>query len=219
MVLCGMEKMEDVPSKFQLPLKSEGSLERCNWLHKVIREFLREFVFDTQESDKVIQEVNRLDRQQREGYTCRVCGRRYQGDAWHVRHEIKEHGLRVQDTPEKDTRNSLAGYFKCPNVNCGLVFRTNATLKRHQQREHGVIEIVSQAVNSKEKENESKEDYKFNYHKAKIRFGLLLADINDAIREGDGKRMLNLYKKALLLYKCYGHTKYSYSTLLFLTKV
>ena len=90
---------------------------------------------------------------------------------------------------------------------------------RHQQREHGVIESVIQVPSSKENKNESKEDYKLNYHKGKIRFGLLLADINDAIREGDGTRLLNLYKKALLLYKCHGHTKYAYTTLLFLTKV
>jgi len=90
---------------------------------------------------------------------------------------------------------------------------------RHQQREHGVIESVIQVPSSKENKNESKEDYKLTYHKGKIRFGLLLADINDAIREGDGTRLLNLYKKALLLYKCHGHTKYAYTTLLFLTKV
>jgi hypothetical protein len=47
----------------------------------------------------------------------------------------------------------------------------------------------------------------------------MLFDINDAIREGDGKRLAYLYKLALLFYKCYGHTKYSYTCLLFLTKV
>lgn len=66
---------------------------------------------------------------------------------------------------------------------------------------------------------ESKEDFQFNYHKAKMRMGLLLADINDSIREGDGTRLINLYKIALLLYKRYGHVKYAYTTLLFLTKV
>lgn len=66
---------------------------------------------------------------------------------------------------------------------------------------------------------ESKEDFQFNYHKAKMRMGLLLADINDSIREGDGTWLINLYKIALLLYKRYGHVKYAYTTLLFLTKV
>lgn len=44
---------------------------------------------------------------------------------------------------------------------------------------------------------ESKEDFQFNYHKAKMRMGLLLADINDSIREGDGTRLINLYSTAL----------------------
>ena len=84
---------------------------------------------------------------------------------------------------------------------------------------HGVVESATQAATSPPVNDEDKHDYKFNYHKAKIRFGLLLADINDALKEGDGKRLLTLYKNALLLYKCHGHTKYAYSTLLFLTKV
>ena len=84
---------------------------------------------------------------------------------------------------------------------------------------HGVVESATQAATSPPVNDEDKHDYKFNYHKAKIRFGLLLADINDAVKEGDGKRLLNLYKNALLLYKCHGHTKYDYSILLFLTKV
>ena len=84
---------------------------------------------------------------------------------------------------------------------------------------HGVVESATQAATSPPVNDEDKHDYKFHYHKAKIRFGLLLADINDAVKEGDGKRLLHLYKNALLLYKCHGHTKYAYSTLLFLTKV
>jgi len=187
----------------------------------VVTEFLREFVFDVKESDEIIEQVNRLDRNQREGYLSRICGQRYQGDSWCVRHEITKHGVRLQDTSSQDMRNSL-GYFKCQDINWGLVFKTKATLKRHHQKQHG-SELVITSSNPNDatdpKEKESKEDYKFNYHKAKMCFGLLLADLNDSIREGDGKRLVNLYKIAVLLYKYHGHTKYAYTTLLFLTKV
>ena len=44
-------------------------------------------------------------------------------------------------------------------------------------------------------------------------------DINDAIKEGDGQRLIRLYKVALLIFKCYGCTKYAYTTLLLLVKV
>ena len=44
-------------------------------------------------------------------------------------------------------------------------------------------------------------------------------DINDAIKEGDGERLVRLYKVALLIFNCYGCTKYAYTTLLLLVKV
>ena len=56
-----------------------------------------------------------------------------------------------------------------------------------------------------------KEDHKFNYMKASLTFNLLLRDINDSIREGDGERLLEIYKVALLYLKCYHHTKYAYT--------
>ena len=88
---------------------------------------------------------------------------------------------------------------------------------RHLKKEH--TDFIPETTQSKDKDRKNVEDYKFNYHKAKMRFGLMLFDINDAIREGDGKRLVCLYQLALLFYRCYGHTKYSYTCLLFLTKV
>ena len=47
----------------------------------------------------------------------------------------------------------------------------------------------------------SDEDHLYNYHSAKLVFGLLLMEFNDAIKEGDGERLLDVYKVALLTYK------------------
>lgn len=90
---------------------------------------------------------------------------------------------------------------------------------RHIKKDH--IDFVPASTEPTEFKLDKKDtnDYKFNYHKSKMCFGLLLFDINDAIREGDGQRLVQLYKVALLFYKCYGHTKYSYTCLLFLTKI
>lgn len=41
----------------------------------------------------------------------------------------------------------------------------------------------------KVQENDTKDDFFLNYHKPKVRFGLLLVDMNDAIQEGDGERL------------------------------
>ena len=44
-------------------------------------------------------------------------------------------------------------------------------------------------------------------------------EFQDAIKEGDGERLHELYKFALLLYKANGKTKYSYVILLYLVKI
>ena len=66
--------------------------------------------------------------------------------------------------------------------------------------------------------NPTEQDYKYNYHSAKLTFGLILLEFNDAIKEGDGNRLFDIYKIALLLYKAHGHFKYAYVVLLHLVK-
>lgn len=68
-------------------------------------------------------------------------------------------------------------------------------------------------------EESGKEDHIFNYHQAKIIFGLILTDFNDAVKEGDGECLMHLYKIVLPIYKVYGCTKYSFTVLLLLVKV
>ena len=94
---------------------------------------------------------------------------------------------------------------------------------RHEKQSHPDLQATctsspetGHVINSAE---EKKEDHVFNYHKAKLTYGLLFSDFGDAIREGDGQRLLSLYKLALLIFSCYGHTKYAYVTLLLLVRV
>jgi len=98
-------------------------------------------------------------------------------------------------------------------MRCGLVFKTKATRNRHEEQKHG--ETLPEDSITQE---ESQEDYKFNYHSAKLTFGLVLLEFNDAVKEGDGGRLFDLYKLALLLYKTHGHYKYAYAVLLYLVK-
>ena len=65
----------------------------------------------------------------------------------------------------------------------------------------------------------SNEDHLRNYHCAKLTFGLILMEFNDAIKEGDGERLLDVYKVALLIPKANGKSKYAYEVLLYLVKI
>lgn len=50
-------------------------------------------------------------------------------------------------------------------------------------------------------------------------FGLILMAFEDAVKEGDGQRLYELYRLMLLIYKSKGHHKYAYVTLLQLVKL
>ena len=62
---------------------------------------------------------------------------------------------------------------------------------------------------------QEKSDYTYSYHCGKLAFGLLF-EFEDAMKEDDGARFTNVYKLALLFYKCCGNHKYVYVTLLYL---
>ena len=68
-------------------------------------------------------------------------------------------------------------------------------------------------------ESSSAPDHLYNYHNGKLRFGLILFEFNDAVQEGDGQRLHDLYKLALLLYKSGGHSKYAGAVLRHLVKI
>jgi hypothetical protein len=80
---------------------------------------------------------------------------------------------------------------------------------------HGDFEQPGPEVNDTNK----LPDYKYNYHRSKLVFGLLLRDFNDTIKEGDGEHLADLYKIAMLLYHSEKHPKYAYVVLLHLLQI
>jgi len=120
-------------------------------------------------------------------------------------------------------------------------------LNRHESQEHAQInEMNGQGGNGEGEEPttlellfddsktetkfEADNDYIFNYHQAKLTFGLVLVEFKDAVKEGDGARLFylyklcllifkSLYKLCLLIFKSLGHTKYAYVVLLYLAKI
>lgn len=89
---------------------------------------------------------------------------------------------------------------------------------RHEQRLHPNIDIPDD-ITEEETKDSRKSDHLYNYHCAKLKFGLILFAFNDAVKEGDGQRLHDIYKLALLLYKGGGHYKYAYVVLLHLVKL
>ncbi|XP_068739062.1 uncharacterized protein [Montipora capricornis] len=147
-------------------------------------------------------------------WKCRAedCTATYVYHSGRVRHEIEVHNLSFDNGT--DTRDAF-GYFYC-RARCGEVFKTKTTRNRHEENKHG--QVAYEQNEEIPKGDDNKQDYCYNYHIAKLTFGLFLMDFSDAVKEGDGDRLFNIYKVALLLFKTHGHYKYAYVILLHLVK-
>lgn len=70
-----------------------------------------------------------------------------------------------------------------------------------------------------EADQDTKDDFLFNYHQCKLALGLILMGFEDAVKEGDGQRLFETYKLLLLIYKSNKHPKYAYVTLHYLARI
>ena len=56
--------------------------------------------------------------------------------------------------------------------------------------------------------------HRFNYACSRLSFGLFIANFDDAVKEGDGERILCCWKFSLLIFKAFNHNKYALASLL-----
>lgn len=105
----------------------------------------------------------------------------------------------------------------CPRNRNPYVYekaRNNHEVKVHgYKRNQQEPDTIAPDTVADEKSSSTKKDGIYSYQRALLAINLLLRNINDAIREGDGERLLVSYKMALLYFKSTGHTKYAYSVI------
>lgn len=104
----------------------------------------------------------------------------------------------------------------CREPGCTKVFIYKKARETHEKKVHSLVVASMPVV---EPASFGLTDYKKEHTEARLSFGFLLFDMLDAVKEGDGERMIRLYKVALLIYKAYGHTQYAYSTFLLTVQV
>lgn len=99
----------------------------------------------------------------------------------------------------------------CRQPGCPRVYVNKKSRETHEQKIH---HLVVAPVTPAQPASTSLRDCKRQHSQARLSFGFLLMNMLDAVKEGDGERLIRLYKDALLIYKAYGHTQYAYSTFL-----
>ena len=60
---------------------------------------------------------------------------------------------------------------------------------------------------------EQKIDDRYNYATARLNFGMIVLTFDDAVKEGDGERILRCWKFVMLIFHDYKHTKYAFAAL------
>jgi len=97
---------------------------------------------------------------------------------------------------------------------CNKIYKYDKTRINHEIKKHNYTHDQNNDLKVlPENENNKDNDHILAYQKALLTFNLTLRNINDCIREGDGERLIECYKFALLCFRNFGHTKYAKAVL------
>lgn len=117
---------------------------------------------------------------------------------------------------EASVTSTETKHYPCRALGCKQVYAYLKARENHELKKHN-LDVPSETLS--ENTTLSKRDHKQEHTLARLSFSFLILDMLDAIKEGDGERLLRLYKVAMLYYKGYGHSHYAYSTLLMTLQV
>ena len=110
-----------------------------------------------------------------------------------------------------------APVFFCSEPGCHKTFRYEKVWNHHKKKVHH--STLSELEPIKKPQKQEAGDDIHNYCTARLNLGLLVRNADDAVKEGDGERILNCWKFFLLYFKAFGHHKYAYASFLQQAKV
>lgn len=103
---------------------------------------------------------------------------------------------------KSDRRNYLIHSYPNSIQNCTSKYNTKHCITsiiyivcRHERQLHPNFDAETRLEEQQISESdEKKEDFMFNYHQAKMMLGLIIMSFEDAVKEGDGECLFQLYK-------------------------
>ena len=81
----------------------------------------------------------------------------------------------------------------------------------HEKKVHAIEQAIEPPANSSMQQKAI--DPCFNYACTRLSLGMLLFNFDDAVKEGDGERVMRCWKFMMLVFKAYGHSKYALAAL------
>ena len=96
---------------------------------------------------------------------------------------------------------------------CRKQYKRPTPLRKHEAFVHGHADPLYNAINEISSDLPEVHDYLLNHTKLSLALGLLRLNQMDAIRYGDGDRIMNINQVLYLFYKELGFPKYAYGML------
>lgn len=141
----------------------------------------------------------------------------------HVQNILETYVMKKQSSEHAGIRAGVASESRPPQrvvtcQVCGREYRYKKALNNHVLKQHpdhtegNLAKEASPQANPEPIELEITDD-RFNYACVRLSMGLLLRNVDDAVKEGDGDRIIRCWKISLLLFRAHHHTKYALASL------
>ncbi|CAB4018776.1 hypothetical protein AC249_AIPGENE19271 [Paramuricea clavata] len=112
--------------------------------------------------------------------------------------------------------------FPCRFVSCSRVFKYAKCRINHEKTKYHLTlneSVSNQQTQNTERIPEGKDDCIYNYGCLNIILGLMLRDAKDSVREGDGERLLRVWKYLTFIFRVTGCYKYALAGLRLIASV
>jgi len=127
--------------------------------------------------------------------------------------QAKEH-QQIVDHVNTANQPKQRPVFPCKE--CGKPYFYKKARDNHEIQKHNLSSNPVEPTRSTiptESEVSVKEDHIHNYACIRLSMGMLIFNINDAVKEGDGERIVRCWKFMLLIFKVHNHHKYALALL------
>ena len=105
---------------------------------------------------------------------------------------------------------------------CGKQYKYAKARDNHERKMHPEYSLTEarqhdtrthENPDEDEKENEKPRDDRYRYATLRLAMEILLRNVDDAVKEGHGERIIRYWKFAMLIYRAYNHNKYALAAL------
>lgn len=211
----GMESVNDSPKRnvFSSNLHQGGMEEKRRWLCEHAAKLFDQYVSDSVTKLGDAQQVV-SDQFEQEPLPCRFssCTRVFKYAKCRINHEKSKHDLVVNDAVQPPTRTQTTSQ-ESDEI---LIDTQTTSAELDVPRPHiaptstdsDEVATPTECTGSQESDKK-KEDGIFNYGCLHISLGLLIRDAEDSVKEGDGQRLVRVWKFLTLLFRLRGCHKYA----------